>query len=241
MRAKDKLRYRYPCGESYLDVIQRLEPVIIEMEREKECVCVVAHQAVLRAVIGYFTNTPLEEIPNVHVPLHTLIELRPNPDGTMQVEHIFSPSRDIGVESHADIPFYPTHLPPPGPPVQVALGVTGEEVINRRRSTAGSPSLGVSPRGSMGSFLNFLGTKLSSLIGDKPGSSPTASGAYSSAPKDKPFPIHHLTSQGSMHKRCVSDGSLLADMSKIDIALPAAREQDDDHDTNDDLKEVIED
>ncbi len=31
-------------GESYLDVIQRLEPVIIEMEREKEYVVVVAHQ-----------------------------------------------------------------------------------------------------------------------------------------------------------------------------------------------------
>ncbi|EFJ46639.1 hypothetical protein VOLCADRAFT_30993, partial [Volvox carteri f. nagariensis] len=53
-RQKDKLRYRYPAGESYLDVIQRLEPVIIEMEREKECIVVVGHQAVLRAVLGYF-------------------------------------------------------------------------------------------------------------------------------------------------------------------------------------------
>jgi broad specificity phosphatase PhoE len=35
---------RYPAGESYLDVIQRLEPVIIEMEREREYVVVVAHQ-----------------------------------------------------------------------------------------------------------------------------------------------------------------------------------------------------
>ena len=47
-------------SRSYLDVIQRLEPVIIEIEREKECVCVVAHQAVLRAVLGYFTSAPLE-------------------------------------------------------------------------------------------------------------------------------------------------------------------------------------
>ena len=45
---------RYPSGESYLDVIQRLEPVIIEIERERECVCVVAHQAILRALYGYF-------------------------------------------------------------------------------------------------------------------------------------------------------------------------------------------
>ena len=27
-RKADKLRYRYPSGESYMDVIQRLEPVI---------------------------------------------------------------------------------------------------------------------------------------------------------------------------------------------------------------------
>ena len=51
---------RYPSGESYLDVIQRLEPVIIEIERERECVCVVAHQAILRALYGYFTKCPLK-------------------------------------------------------------------------------------------------------------------------------------------------------------------------------------
>ena len=39
----------------------------------------------LRCVLGYFTNTPLEQIPNVAIPLHTLIELRPKPDGTMEV------------------------------------------------------------------------------------------------------------------------------------------------------------
>ena len=50
---------RYPSGESYLDVIQRLEPVIIEIERERECVCVVAHQAILRALYGAFQGTPL--------------------------------------------------------------------------------------------------------------------------------------------------------------------------------------
>lgn len=47
-RKRDKLRYRYPAGESYMDVIQRVEPVIIELERERETVVVVAHQAVLR-------------------------------------------------------------------------------------------------------------------------------------------------------------------------------------------------
>ena len=42
-----------------MDVIQRLEPVIIEIERERECVVVVAHQAILRALYGYFMKIPL--------------------------------------------------------------------------------------------------------------------------------------------------------------------------------------
>ena len=43
--------FRYPAGESYQDVIQRLEPVVIEVERERECVCIVGHQAILRRAI----------------------------------------------------------------------------------------------------------------------------------------------------------------------------------------------
>ncbi|KAI3682495.1 hypothetical protein L1987_82519 [Smallanthus sonchifolius] len=66
-RKKDKLRYRYPRGESYLDVIQRLEPVIIELERQQAPVVVVSHQAVLRALYAYFADRPLKEIPHIEV------------------------------------------------------------------------------------------------------------------------------------------------------------------------------
>ncbi|KAH9620683.1 hypothetical protein KSS87_001465 [Heliosperma pusillum] len=66
-RKKDKLRYRYPRGESYLDVIQRLEPVIIELERQRAPVVVVSHQAVLRALYAYFADRPLHEIPHIEV------------------------------------------------------------------------------------------------------------------------------------------------------------------------------
>ena len=40
-RGVDKLAYRYPRGESYLDVIARLEPIIIEMERHQEPLVVI--------------------------------------------------------------------------------------------------------------------------------------------------------------------------------------------------------
>ena len=54
-------------------MVQRLEPVIIEMEREREYVMVVGHQAVLRAIYGYFMAVPLKDIPRLELPLHTLI------------------------------------------------------------------------------------------------------------------------------------------------------------------------
>ncbi|KAF6255112.1 6-phosphofructo-2-kinase-domain-containing protein [Scenedesmus sp. NREL 46B-D3] len=87
-RTKDKLRYRYPRGESYLDLIARLEPVISEMEREGESIVIVGHQAVLRVIFGYLMAEPQQAIPSIHIPLHTVIELTPRADGTMGVEYI---------------------------------------------------------------------------------------------------------------------------------------------------------
>jgi broad specificity phosphatase PhoE/predicted kinase len=83
-RARDKLRYRYPRGESYEDVIQRLEPVIIECERQRRPVLVVAHQAVLRALYAYFTDLPRDQAPHLDIPLHTVIELVPGPYGYVE-------------------------------------------------------------------------------------------------------------------------------------------------------------
>ncbi|KAL9320060.1 hypothetical protein ACSQ67_011899 [Phaseolus vulgaris] len=83
-RKMDKLRYRYPRGESYLDVIQRLEPVIIELERQRAPVVVISHQAVLRALYAYFADRPLNEIPHIEVPLHTIIEIQMGVTGVQE-------------------------------------------------------------------------------------------------------------------------------------------------------------
>lgn len=45
LRSLDKLGYRYPRGESYLDIIQRLDPLIQEMEMYREPLLIVSHQA----------------------------------------------------------------------------------------------------------------------------------------------------------------------------------------------------
>jgi len=43
------------CGQSYMDVVSRLEPVIMELERQQN-VLVVCHQAISRCLLAYFLN-----------------------------------------------------------------------------------------------------------------------------------------------------------------------------------------
>lgn len=44
-----------PAPQSYQDLVQRLEPVIMELERQ-ENVLVICHQAVLRCLLAYFLD-----------------------------------------------------------------------------------------------------------------------------------------------------------------------------------------
>ena len=80
-RRADKLRYRYPRGESYEDVIARVEPAILEIERTRSPVLVVAHQAVLRALYAYLVEHARDEVPTLPIPLHTVIVLTPRAYG----------------------------------------------------------------------------------------------------------------------------------------------------------------
>jgi 6-phosphofructo-2-kinase/fructose-2,6-biphosphatase len=45
-------------------------------------------QAVLRVIFGYLMAQNQAHIPSISIPLHTVIELTPRPDGTMGVEYI---------------------------------------------------------------------------------------------------------------------------------------------------------
>ena len=93
-RSHDKLGYRYPRGESYRDVIRRLEPVIVEIERERSPILVIAHQAVLRALYAYLMDKPARECPFLPMPLHTVIELTPTTYGCDERRHELGPSTD---------------------------------------------------------------------------------------------------------------------------------------------------
>lgn len=107
-RMKDKLHFRYPGngGESYVDLIQRLKPVIVELERQRKSVLVVSHLAVQRCLRSYFSGVPskhtlshslhslqvyhtltssllVEKIPYLDMPTHEITELSIEPQGTV--------------------------------------------------------------------------------------------------------------------------------------------------------------
>jgi broad specificity phosphatase PhoE len=67
LRQFDKLNYRYPRGESYNDVIARLEPIIFELERTKGPILIIAHQAIQRCLYAYLMDREPAEVPFIPV------------------------------------------------------------------------------------------------------------------------------------------------------------------------------
>ena len=87
-RKADKLAYRYPRGESYLDMIHRLEPMVHEMERHREPLLIVAHQGILRLIYAFYMGLPREEAPYVSIPLNTVIKLVPGTYDCAEQRHV---------------------------------------------------------------------------------------------------------------------------------------------------------
>uniref|UniRef100_A0A667YJJ5 6-phosphofructo-2-kinase/fructose-2,6-bisphosphatase-like n=1 Tax=Myripristis murdjan TaxID=586833 RepID=A0A667YJJ5_9TELE len=100
LRDQDKYRYRYPKGESYEDLVQRLEPVIMELERQ-ENVLVICHQAVMRCLLAYFLDNSANELPYLRCPLHTVLKLTPVAYGC-KIESVFLNIE--AVNTHRDKP-----------------------------------------------------------------------------------------------------------------------------------------
>ncbi|CEP19410.1 hypothetical protein [Parasitella parasitica] len=143
-RDEDKFNYRYRGGESYRDVVLRLEPVIMDLERQGN-ILIIGHQAVLRCIYAYFLNYRQEDLPYIKIPLHTVIELTPKAYGCDEKRY------------KVDIEAVDTHRPKPSKPSlkkksskldvnptlngTASLGASGEIVHD-----TGSPILPISPQ-----------------------------------------------------------------------------------------------
>ena len=83
LRQADKLHYRYPGagGEGYLDVINRLRAVIVEVERMTDHVLLVGHRSIARVLLAYFKGLNRSDVADLDCPLGMLYCLEPKPYG----------------------------------------------------------------------------------------------------------------------------------------------------------------
>jgi len=79
LRKQDKIGYRYPRGESYYDIIARLDPVMHELETHSDPLLIVSHQATLRIVYSYLMGMDRRIAPKQTIPLHTVIKIEYDP------------------------------------------------------------------------------------------------------------------------------------------------------------------
>lgn len=60
--------------QSYHDLAVRLEPSILELEREQNDLLIIAHESVLRVLYGYLMACDAMNIPNLKFPRNEIIE-----------------------------------------------------------------------------------------------------------------------------------------------------------------------
>ena len=72
----DPYHHRYPRAESYHDLAVRLEPIILELEREQNDLLIIAHESVLRVLYGYLMACNATDIPKLEFPRNEIIEVR---------------------------------------------------------------------------------------------------------------------------------------------------------------------
>jgi 6-phosphofructo-2-kinase/fructose-2,6-biphosphatase 4 len=73
----DPYHHRYPRAESYHDLAVRLEPIILELEREQNDLLIIAHESVLRVLYAYLMHCSTMDIPFLTFPRDEIIEIMP--------------------------------------------------------------------------------------------------------------------------------------------------------------------
>jgi broad specificity phosphatase PhoE len=104
-RSKDKLRWRYNRGESYIDLIHRIKPIIYELERRKGPVLVIGHQATIRCIYGYYAGAPINTIPTLEIPLNCLIKINPQIYGINEERYLLGDNGAFNMNNKSVIKF----------------------------------------------------------------------------------------------------------------------------------------
>ena len=62
-------------GESYLDCYHRISPVVADIKATPSPILVVAHQAILRCMVGAMTDRPPDVVPYIDIPQYEVTNL----------------------------------------------------------------------------------------------------------------------------------------------------------------------
>ncbi len=74
-RQRDKYFWRFPNGDSYESLTDRIKPFLDELSGT---LAIVGHQGTNRAIIGYILDLPEVQIPHLDIPNDTIIILEPD-------------------------------------------------------------------------------------------------------------------------------------------------------------------
>ncbi|KZT04503.1 bifunctional 6-phosphofructo-2-kinase/fructose-2,6-bisphosphate 2-phosphatase [Laetiporus sulphureus 93-53] len=86
---RDPYAYRAPRAESYHDLCVRLEPTLIELERQREDLLIIGHASVIRCILAYLIGLPASEIPAIEVARGDLLEVVPTSYGVYSQAYHF--------------------------------------------------------------------------------------------------------------------------------------------------------
>ena len=126
--------------QSYHDLAVRLEPIILELEREQNDLLIIAHESVLRVLYGYLMACNATDIPGLSFPRNEIIEIIPASYNN-EATRISIP--DLPEDT---IPPSPEDIKIPVPPSAPASGAVTPMNLGTPRLGAGSPR--ISPRAS---------------------------------------------------------------------------------------------
>jgi len=125
----DLYHHRYPRAESYHDLAVRLEPIILELEREQNDLLIIAHESVLRVLYGYLMACNATDIPKLEFPRNEIIEVLNRTWKAFEITNWnqIIPSSYNNVAKRINIPDLPEQIIPGSPedlqiPVPPSMG-----------------------------------------------------------------------------------------------------------------------
>ena len=148
--------------QSYHDVAVRLEPIILELEREQNDLLIIAHESVLRVLYGYLMACNAADIPYLSFPRDEIIEVCRSCADTQfcQIDADIVQIIPASYNNHAKrikIPDLPPEIVPASPegpqaaapPSGFATPVPGlgGGMMSPRRRVGGTPDGGTTPTG----------------------------------------------------------------------------------------------